>query len=185
MLFFFDFLPCVGALCGKSKSALLVFPPSRQAGDTMTDEYSYYGQLDTEPDETADHWLHEATTEINLSESHFCVLTRHGMLRVCRTVEGLRPGRRESGLRHLAVLAVIKQYGDCFASLWTIARKSGCRDIETLESYIEDLLRVAAVERVIVRHRAWMERWVASRETCGACAAGRCGSAVRGGAGAG
>jgi len=159
----------------------------------MTDEYTYYGE--PEPDDQwqqleLEHWRQQnEATEINHCESHFCVLTRHDMLRVRRAVEVLRSGRRESGLRHLAVLAVIKHYGDCFASPWTIAREAGCRDIETLKGYIEDLIRVAAVERVTVRgrdalravasdgppkpyakvHRAWMERWVANRDVWSVC----------------
>jgi hypothetical protein len=87
------------------------------------------------------------------------------------------------------VLAVIAQHGDCFASSWTMAREAGCRDIETFDRYVDDLIRVAAVERVIVRdretlrairsdgpqkpyvkvHRAWMEHYVANRDIWSVC----------------
>jgi hypothetical protein len=147
----------------------------------MTDAYDYYGEPEQEfdPTESTDQWLCVGDSEINLSDSHFCILKRHDMMRV----------QREAGLRQLVVLAVIKLYGNCWASPWTIARLSGCRDIETLQGYIDDLIRIAAVERITIRgreafrviesdgppkpyvmvHRAWMEHYVASRDIWTVC----------------
>ena len=133
----------------------------------MTDAFSYYGEPQIQPIEIPDQWPAERKPSASC-----CVLTRHDMLRVVR----------ESGLRELAVLAVIKQHGDCFASPWTIARESGCRDVDTVKGYIANLTRIASAERVTVRGReilravasdgpskpfvlvskAWMERYVES-----------------------
>ena len=138
----------------------------------MTDACDWYGESEAEPTEIPYDWpLEENKARPSTS---CCVLTRHDMLRVVR----------ESGLRQLAVLAVVKRHGDCWASPWTIARESGCRDVETLKDYIYDLVRIAAVERVTIRGReilravrsdgpskpftlvstAWMERHVESRD---------------------
>lgn len=145
----------------------------------MTNEFDHAEpEPEGDPAELTDQ--HEAPPDINLFDGHFCVLKRYDMLRV----------RRELGLRHLAVLAVIKQHGDCFASPWTIARLSGCRNLETVEGYIADLIRIAAVERVVTGrgreclravesdgppkpyamiHRAWMEHYVALRDIWAVC----------------
>ena len=76
-----------------------------------TNEYEYYAEPEPEfdPTETTDWQQRETPPDINL---HFCVMTRHDMLRVLSGIARLRGrGGRGAGLRHLVVLAVIKQFG--------------------------------------------------------------------------
>jgi hypothetical protein len=148
----------------------------------MTNEIEYYGGPEIEfadPSELAGEWHPNDT----IPDSTFFKLKQRDLLRILQ----------QAGPRAIAVFCAIAVHCNrdqtCWPSKWTLARLAGCRNVETVEAYIDKLVTIAAIERVPVRgrdgfrvitsdappepfimiSREWMERFVASVDIWAIC----------------